>query len=124
MEKAITMSSCGGLLVQDLGPLPPAENGCILELSLSLEGVRPETRTALALTLSELDEADREYPRGTKILLVPAHHEEMPLDLPVEGIRFILPRELSVGGTEGRRFRVQAECQCVDCPAVCVLPEG
>ncbi len=122
MEKAIAFASDGGLLVQDLGPLPPVENGCILELALTLEAVRPETRTALALTLTELDEQDREYPRGTKILLIPAHHDEAPKNLAVRDVRFILPSELDVGGESGRRFRVTAEHQCIDCPAVCLLP--
>ena len=52
MEKAIELTGVNGLLVRDLGPLPASEEGCILELALTLEGVHPETRTALALTLT------------------------------------------------------------------------
>lgn len=124
MEKAIAMTACGGLLVYDLGPLPPAGEGCVLELSLTLEQVRPETRTAVALTLTELDGRDMEYPRGMRTLLVPAHHDEDPRDVTVQNIRFLLPCELSVGGPEGRRFRVRYERQCIDCPAVCELTQA
>lgn len=122
MEKAIELTGVKGLLVRDLGPLPPAEEGCILELALTLEGVQPETRTALALTLTELDEAGREFPRGVRTLLVPAHHGEGPRDIVVRDIRFLLPAELDVSGGGGRRLRVRYERQCVDCPAVCELP--
>lgn len=121
MEKAIELKMGGGLLVHDLGPLAPMAEGCILELAMTLEGVRPEVRTAVAVSLTELDGMDREYPRGTRILLVPAHHEETPKNLDVRDVRFILPAELDVGGEGGRRFRVRAERQCIDCPAVCEL---
>lgn len=121
MEKAIDLKS-GGLVVHELGPLSSSPDGCVLELGLTLESVCPETRTALSVSLAELDGLDREYPRGRRIMLVPAHHEDKPIDLPVRGIRFILPAELDVGGTEGRRFRVRYERQCIDCPAVCHLP--
>ncbi len=122
MEKAIELTGVNGLLVRDLGPLPAEEAGCILELALTLERVCPETRTALALTLTELDEAGREFPRGVRTLLVPAHHGEEPRDITVRDIRFLLPAELDVGGKEGRRLRVRYERQCIDCPAVCEFP--
>ena len=120
MEKAIELKS-GGLLVRDLGPLASTEEGCILELGLTLTAVRPEARTAVAVSLSELDGEDREYPRGTQVLLLPAHHGEACRDIPVRGVRFLLPAELDVSGGRGRRFRVRAERQCIDCPAVCEL---
>lgn len=123
MERAITLTCGCGLLVHDLGPLAPMGDGCILELALTLAAVCPEQRTAVALTLTELDPKDREYPRGMRTLLIPAHHGEEPQDVVVRDIRFILPVELDIGGEVGRRFRVQAERQCIDCPAVCVLPE-
>lgn len=124
MKKAIELTGVNGLLVRDLGVLPCTEEGCILELALTLEGIRPETRTALAITLTELDESGREFPRGVRTLLIPAHHNESATDIPVRNVRFILPAELNVGGIGGRRFRVQYERQCVDCPAVCELPQG
>ena len=123
MEKTIELTGVSGLLVRDLGPLPASEDGCILELAVTLEAVRPETRTALALTLTELDEAGREFPRGIRTLLVGAHHGEEPRDITVRDIRFLLPAELDVGGEGGRRLRVRCERQCVDCPAVCELPQ-
>jgi Ca-activated chloride channel family protein len=122
MEKAIELTGVNGLLVRDLGLLPASGEGCILELAVTLEGVRPETRTALALTLTELDERDREFPRGVRTLLIPAHHNEGATDITVRDIRFILPAELNVGGDGGRRLRVRYERQCVDCPAVCEYP--
>lgn len=120
MEKALALKN-GGLLVRDLGPLTANEDGCILEFRLTLEAVPPEARTAVAVSLNELDGDDREYPRGTRVLLVPAHHGEHAADIPVQEVRFLLPAELNVGGAAGRRFRVRAERQCIDCPAICEL---
>ena len=50
MKKVIELCGVKGLLVRDLGPLPPSEEGCILEVALTLTAVQPETRTALAIT--------------------------------------------------------------------------
>ena len=122
MKKVIELCGVKGLLVRDLGPLPPSEEGCILELALTLTAVQPETRTALAITLTELDEAGREFPRGVRTLLIPAHHGEKAQDIAVRDIRFLLPAALDVSGCGGRQLRVRYERQCVDCPAVCERP--
>lgn len=124
MEKTVELKSSSGLLVQDLGALAPAEEGCVLELSVLLEAVAPECRTAVAVTLTELDERDREYPRGTRVLLVPAHHGEAAADVPLRNLRFLLPPELNVSGGRTRRFQVRVERQCIDCPAFCVLTQA
>lgn len=121
MEKNVVFSQERGLLVYDLGPLSPNREGCVLELSLTLEGVCPETRTALAVTLTELDNEDREYPRGLHTLLIPAHHGDSPRNVVVRDLRFILPAELDVSGGKGRRFRAQCESHYVDFPACCRL---
>lgn len=110
-----------GLLVQDLGAIPAADGGCVLELSLRLSGVCPDARTALALTLTELDKDGLEYPRGLRTLLVEAHHGPDANDVAVEAVRFPLPRALDVSGGGIRRFLVRVDAQCVDCHSVCRL---
>ena len=110
-----------GLLIQRLDTLCPECGGCILELALELEAVPPETRTAVALTVTELDEQDREYPRGLRTLLVHGHHEADPVHLAVPPVRFVLPAELDLSGGGKRRFLVRVDANYVDCHARCRL---
>lgn len=110
-----------GLLVHDLGTYSPTDGGFVLELSLRLEDVCPEARTALAVTLTELDEDGQAYPRGMRTLLVPAHHGREAAPVEVEPIRFPLPRELDVSGGGVRRFQARVDVQCVDCHSCCRL---
>lgn len=115
MERsALSIEQGSGLLVRDMGILPLRGEGAIIELKLVLAGVEPERRVALAIEVSEEDEAGGEYPRGLRTLLVPAHHGAQSRDVPVSGIRFILPAELSMSGSDSRRLTVRAEAHYVD----------
>lgn len=110
-----------GLLIQRLDTLCPESGGCVLELVLALEDVPPETRTAVALTVTELDQQDREYPRGLRTLLVHGHHESLPVHLAVPPVRFVIPAELDLSGGGKRRFLVRVDANYVDCHARCRL---
>ena len=110
-----------GLLVHNLGPIPPAAGGCVVEFAFTLPAVPPDTRTAVAVTLLELDGGGRAFPRGMRTLLLPAHHSPRPMDVQVEGVRFILPAERDLSGTGRRQLAVQAEAQYVDLHARCSL---
>lgn len=123
LHETVRLAPGGNYLVCALGELSPAEDGCILELNLTLADVCPEKRTALAVTVSELDRDDREYPRGLRTLLIPAHHGEAPVDVYLDAVRFVLPGSLDVGGGD-RRFVVRADCHYVDYHARCQLPAG
>ncbi|WP_294549710.1 hypothetical protein [uncultured Pseudoflavonifractor sp.] len=112
-----------GLLVHCLGSIPPAAGGCVAEFSFTLPAVPPDTRTAVAITLLELDQEGRAFPRGMRTLLLPAHHGARPMDVQAEGVRFILPAELDLSGDGVRRLVVQAESQYVDFHARCDMRE-
>ena len=77
---------------------------------------------AAALTLTELDPAGGEHPRGLRTLLVPARAPGQggPAGLPP--VRFVLPQALDVSGGGPRRVRLRVDCHYVDAPAACALP--
>lgn len=112
-----------GLLVYYLGSISPAAGGCVVEFSFTLPAVPPDTRTAVAITLLELDKEGRAFPRGMRTLLLPSHHNTRPMDVQAEGVRFILPAELDLSEDGARRLVVQAESQYVDFHARCDMRE-
>ena len=112
-----------GLLVHYLGKIPPAADGCVVEFSFTLPAVPPDTRTAVAITLLELDGEGRAFPRGMRTLLLPAHHSTRPMAIQAEGVRFILPAELDLSRDGQRRLVVQIESQYVDFHAQCNMRE-
>ena len=112
-----------GLLVHYLGSIPPAAGGCVVEFAFTLPAVPPDTRTAVAITLLELDKEGRAFPRGMRTLLLPAHHSTRPMDVQAEGVRFILPAELDLSEDGSRRLVVQTETQYLDFHARCDMRE-
>ncbi|NLF57833.1 MAG: hypothetical protein GX580_09355 [Candidatus Hydrogenedens sp.] len=81
-----------------------------------MKSVCPGKRVALAVILTELDQSGREYSRGVKTLVIPAHGADSCRDVVVEHLRFVLPQELDVSGglAEGRAFHVRLLANCVD----------
>ena len=122
-RQAVQIGVQDGLLVHCLGSIPPTAGGCVVEFTFTLPAVPPDTRTAVAVTLLELDQEGRAFPRGMRTLLLHAHHNTRPMDIRAEGVRFILPAELDLSGDGTRRLAVQAESQYVDFHARCNMRE-
>ena len=122
-RQAVQIGVQDGLLVHCLGSIPPTAGGCVVEFAFTLPAVPPDTRTAVAITLLELDGEGRAFPRGMRTLLLPAHHSNQPMDVQAEGVRFILPAELDLSEDGTRRLVVQAESQYVDFHARCDMRE-
>ena len=95
----------------------------MVEFSFTLPAVPPDTRTAVAITLLELDGEGRTFPRGMRTLLLPSHHNTRPMDVQAEGVRFILPAELDLSEDGTRRLVVQTESQYMDFHARCDMRE-
>ena len=90
--------------------------GCIVQLDVTLRSVCPDKRVALAVMLSELD---TEHKRGMKTLTIPAHTGNGCRDVTVRCIKFVLPEDLDVSGSDGslcneRRFRARLIANYVD----------
>ena len=80
--------------------------GRIVEMNVTIRNVCPNTRVALGVVLTEMDENGNEYHRGTKTFTLPAHNFPSCRDIVVRCIRFVVPEDLSVaenGGMCGQR---------------------
>ena len=67
--------------------------GRVLDVNCTLQNVCPGRRSALGLTLNEVDGNGAEYARGFQAVTVPAHHGRCNQDITVDTVRFILPEE-------------------------------
>jgi len=70
--------------------------GRVLDVTATLRNVCPGRRSAVGMTLSEVDESGAEYARGFRSVSVPAHHGHGSRDVQLEKVRFILPEDVSL----------------------------
>ena len=70
--------------------------GRVLDVTTTLENVCPGRRSAVGLTLTEVDENGTEYARGFRAITVPAHNGNGNRDIQLDSVRFILPDDLSL----------------------------
>ena len=93
---SVKLEGCQDTAEYDLGDVYLESQGKILELDLTLKNICPGKRVALAVILTEVDSYGTEYPRGMKILTVPAHFRTGCPDISVRCIKFVLPDDLNV----------------------------
>ena len=86
--------------------------GRTLDVNTTLRNVCPGRRSALGLTLTEVDENGVEYARGFQAVTVPAHNGRCNQDVKVETVRFILPEDLSLQNR--RHFIVRTQHHYLD----------
>lgn len=115
----ITIEGCEDAIEFDAGELKLDSLGRILQLDVKLKNICPGRRTALAVILTELDDQGREFKRGLKTMVIPAHDRPSCRDVTVRCIRFVLPEELDVSGTsdgicDRRRFRARLIAHYID----------
>ena len=70
--------------------------GRILDVTVTLRNVCPGRRSAVGLTLTEVDSDGAEYARGFRAITVPAHNGNCSRDIQLDSVRFILPEDLSL----------------------------
>lgn len=125
---ALTVEGCQDALQVDLGEVDLSSQGRILQLDVTLKGVCPGKRVALAAILTELDQEGREQPRGMKTLTIPAHSAPQCRDVLVKCIRFVVPEDLSLSGgamCAPRRFQARFLANYLDTDFLCCpLPES
>ena len=118
----ISIGGCSDTVSCSLVEIQPESQGRIVEIGVRVRRVCPGKRVALGLLLHELDENDVEHVRGMKAMTLPAHRESSCCDIVVEGVRFVLPEDvsLSTGGACGeRRFRVRTHVHYMDANGSC-----
>lgn len=121
--EVISIGSCADAASCSVVDVQPASQGRMMEIGVRVRRVCPGKRVALGVLLYELDETDAEYVRGMKAMTLPAHHESCCRDVIVEGVRFVLPEDVSMssdGGSCGeRRFRVHVQAHYMDVSDAC-----
>ena len=121
----VTITGCQDSITVDAGAIELSSLGRMLTLNLTLQNVCPLRRVAMAVILTELDAFDREYQRGVKTLLIPAHAGTGCADVRVECIHFVLPETLDVTSGDPtslcneRRFQVRVIAHYVDRSFTC-----
>ena len=70
--------------------------GRVLDVTATLQNVCPGRRSAVGVSLYELDEKGTEHARGFRAVSVPAHHGKCNRDVQLETIRFLLPEDMSL----------------------------
>lgn len=86
--------------------------GRTLDVNCTLLNVCPGRRSALGITLTEMDEDGTEYARGFRAITVPAHNARCNQDVNVDTVRFILPEDLSLQNR--RHFVVRTQHHYLD----------
>lgn len=119
-----TISGCADAVTVDAGTIALDSQGRIVQLSVTLRGVCPGKRVALAVVLSETDCAGDQQPRGMKTFVIPAHQRPGCQDVTVRCIKFILPDQLAdctcgTGLCQTRNLHVQCFAHYIDTDFVC-----
>jgi len=118
----ISIGGCSDTVSCSMVDIQPESQGRIVEISARVRKVCPGKRVALGLLLHELDENDEEHVRGMKAMTLPAHHESSCRDIVVDGVRFVLPEDVSLSGNGNcgeRRFRVRVDVHYMDANDTC-----
>lgn len=90
--------------------------GRTLDVNCTLLNVCPGRRSALGITLTEMDEDGSEYARGFRAVTVPAHNARCNQDVNVDTVRFILPEDLSLQNR--RHFVVRTQHHYLDAGSI------
>lgn len=90
--------------------------GRVLDVNATLLNVCPGRRSALGVTLTEVDENGAEYARGFRAVTVPAHNGRCNQDVQVDTMRFILPEDQSLQAR--RHFIVRTQHHYLDADSI------
>lgn len=96
--QSFVVPNCNDYIEFSADDLPLAGQGRIVEMDVTVRNVCPNTRVALGVVLTEVDESGTEYHRGTKTYTLPAHNGTGCQDVLVRCIRFVLPEDLYPDG--------------------------
>ncbi len=120
----IVIGDCSNTIKFDAGELMMDSLGRILQLDVTLLGVCPGKRVALAVILNEVDEFGIEYQRGMKTMTIPAHNRSTCQDITIRCVEFVLPQDLDVSSgcsclCNKRNLRVRLIAHYVDHGYIC-----
>ncbi len=114
----VSVNGCEDSIEFDLGDLSLESLGHIFQFDVTIKGVCPNKRVALAILLNEIDCNDEELTRGMKTLTIPALIGTTCQDVTIRCIKFVLPGDLD--GTSAcevcntRKFKVRLIANYID----------
>ncbi len=120
----ITIGGCNDTVEYNVGNLYLTSLGRILELNAKIKNVCPNRRVALAVILTEVDSNNVEHKRGMKTMVIPSHSRSKCHDVKINCIKFVLPEELDVSGSQdslcdNRNFKVRFIANYIDYDFYC-----
>lgn len=115
----ITIGGCEDAVEFNAGDIEMESLGRIIQLDVTLKNVCPHKRVALAAIITEVDKYGIEHKRGMKTMTVPAHTKQTCHDVTVRCIKFVLPEDLDVSGSENsicdsRKFKARFIANYID----------
>lgn len=115
----ITIGGCEDAVEFNAGDVEMESLGRIIQLDVTLKNVCPHKRVALAAIITEVDKYGIEHKRGMKTMTVPAHTKQSCHDVTVRCIKFVLPEDLDVSGSENsicgsRKFKARFIANYID----------
>lgn len=121
----LTAEGFGDAVQVDMGDVVLQSAGRIVQMDVTVKNVCPGRRVALAAILTEVDANGNEYDRGMKAFTIPAHNGPGCRDVLVSCIRFVLPEDLNVSGTQdsplcdARRLKARFIAHNIDTDYAC-----
>ncbi len=113
-EERLAADETGDLMSYRLEDIS-LEGGRIVSLSVRIRDVLPGKRVSLGVLLYETNEGGDRLARGLRTMTIPAHNEAGKRDVAVKEIRFVLPEDVSLAGTdEARQFAAQVIAHYTD----------
>lgn len=103
-DETVAMDGCADVVTCRLNDVLLESSGRILDLTVKIRGVQPGKRMALGVLLTELAENGAAESRGLRTMTVPAHTQPGKRDILIPHVRFVLPENLSLGRSDGRRL--------------------
>lgn len=122
---SVTLENCEDAAHVDLGDVFFESLGRVLQFDIKLKNVCPGKRAAVAIVLTETDQKGKEFPRGLKTVLIPAHSGTACRDICLKCIKFILPESLETADTSSaslcrkRNFKVRTFANYIDTDLIC-----
>ena len=122
----LCISGCEDSIDFDAGSFALESLGRMVQLNVTLRGVCPNRRVALAVILTETDENGSECQRGIKFFTLPAHTRSGCQDVTVRCVKFVLPENADAAGAcasgglcRQRDLRVRVIANYIDSGFVC-----
>ena len=104
----LTLPACEDSVDFDAGTFALEGLGRMVQLSVTLRGVCPNRRVALAVALSEPDGNGGECQRGLRFFTLPAHTGASCRDVTLRCVRFVLPEPADAGCSCGGLCRARS----------------